>query len=112
MPSARASLARGFSSLPYLSVSPGSTSLRRNFLPWSTRNGSVNSLTRLIISFAFMGLILLIGAVGTPRPTFQLLIRPRELPDPGRARCPHRAVVHRRLTQQRSAGRPLDDVVG
>src|SRR6266481_1318978 len=54
MPPARASLARGFSSLPYRSVSPGSTSFRRNFLPLSTRKGSVNSLTRLRISFGFM----------------------------------------------------------
>src|SRR6516225_5809553 len=53
-PSARASLDRGLSSAPKSRVSPGSTSLRRKPLPFSTRNGFAIARARLMSCFVFM----------------------------------------------------------
>ena len=53
-PMTRPSLALDLSSSLYPSVSLGSTSLRRNFLPLSTLKGSANSRALLITSFVFM----------------------------------------------------------
>src|SRR5215813_9364501 len=65
MPMASACLDRGLSSEPYSSVSPGSMSLSRNFLPSVTRKGLESFADCLRIFLSFMAALYCRG--GAPR---------------------------------------------